>query len=60
MSEWYDVKIEITCVETEKLKKLEQVVWGIRRMAQLMLDICDDSVVVQYGRIGGSVTKVSE
>ena len=41
MTEWYDVKIEITCVETEKLKKLESEVWRIRRMVQLMLDTCD-------------------
>ena len=60
MTEWYDVKIEITCVETEKLKKLENEVWRIRRMVQLMLDTCDDSIVVQYGQVGSSVTKVSE
>ena len=60
MSEWYNVEIQISCVETEKLKKLQNEVWRIRRMVQLMLDTCDEDTVVQYGQIASSIEKVGE
>ena len=60
MSEFYNVTIEITCVETEKLKKLQAEVWRIRRMVQLMLDIADEEAVYQYAGVMSSVEKVGE
>lgn len=60
MSEFYNVTIEITCVETERLKKLQTEVWRIRRMVQLMLDIADEEAVYQYAGVMSSVEKVGE
>ena len=60
MSENYNVTIEISDVETEKLKRLEQEVWRIRRMIQLMLDTCDEDAVAWYGSVETSITKVGE
>ena len=60
MSEVYNVTIEITCVETERLKKLQTEVWRIRRMVQLMLDIADEEAVYQYAGVMSSVEKVGE
>ena len=60
MSEFYNVTIEITCVETERLKKLQTEVWRIRRMVQLMLDTADEEAVYQYGEVMSSVEKVGE
>ena len=58
--EWYNVTIEISCVQTEKLKKLQTEVWRIRRMVQLMLDTADEEAVYQYGEVMSSVEKVGE
>lgn len=58
--EWYNVTIEISCVQTEKLKKLQTEVWRIRRMVQLMLDTADEEAVCQYGEVMSSVEKVGE
>ena len=60
MSEFYNVTIEITCVETERLKKLHTEVWRIRRMVQLMLDTADEEAVYQYAGVMSSVEKVGE
>ena len=59
-TEFYNVTITISSVETEKLKRLEQEVWRIRRMVQLMLDICDEEAVFLYGQVESSVTRVGE
>ena len=60
MSEFYNVTIEITWVETEKLKKLQTEVWRIRRMVQLMLDTADEEALYRYGEVMSSVEKVGE
>ena len=56
----FNVTFTIRSVQTEDPKKLEQEVWRIRRMVQLMLDTADEEAVYQYGEVMSSVEKVGE
>ncbi len=54
----YNVTITIKSVQTEDPKKLEQEVWRIRRMIDLMLDMCDEDAVYLFGGVGTSMELV--
>lgn len=60
MSEFYDVNITITCIESDRFRKLEYEVWRFKKMIEMMLNTSDDDVVNQYGEIRSSITKVGE
>ena len=54
----YNVTITIKSVQTEDPKKLEQEVWRIRRMIDLMLHMCDEDAVYLFGGVGTSMELV--
>ena len=54
----FNVTFMIRSVQTEDSKKLEQEVWRIRRMIDLMLDTCSDEAVFLHGGIGSSTERI--
>ena len=54
----YNVTITIKSVQTEDPKKLEQEVWRIRRMIDLMFNMCDEDAVYLFEGVCTSVELV--
>ena len=53
-----NVKFTIKSVQTEDLKKLEQEVWRLRRMIDLMLDTASDEAISVFGGVITSLERV--
>ena len=54
----FNVTFTIKSVQTEDPKKLEQEVWRLRRMIDLMLDTASDEAIFLHGGIGSSMERV--
>ena len=54
----FDVKFTIKSAETEDVRKLEQEVWRIRRMIDLMLDTASDEAISVFGGVITSLERV--
>ena len=60
MTECYNLDIHISALETEDVRKMEDEIQKIRKMVQLMLDMCDEKAVVHYNYVLTSIEAVRE